>query len=127
MKKIVAFLVVSVLALTLVVSACAESVGMMTGGWENVPAEAVTLPEEVQAVFDKAVAELDGVAITPVALLSRQVVAGMNYCILCQVADVVPDAVPRWELVYIYAGLDGSAEIMNQYELYIAKHSQPAE
>ena len=127
MKKIVVSLVVTVLALTLAVSACAESVGMMTGGWEIVPAEAGTLPEEVQAAFDKAVAELDGVTFTPVALLSKQLVAGMNYCILCQVADVVPDAVPRWELVYIYAALDGSAEIMNQYELYIDKHSQPKE
>ena len=127
MMKRIALFVVFVLALGACLSAVAEAPGMMTGGWEAVPAEAGTLPEEVQAAFEKATAELDGVSFIPVALLSQQVVAGMNYCVLCQVADVVPDAVPRWELVYIYAGLDGSAKIMNQYELYIAKHSQPAE
>ena len=127
MKKIVVSLVVTVLALTLAVSACAESVGMMTGGWEAVPAEAGTLPEEVQAAFEKATAELDGVSFIPVALLSQQVVAGMNYCVLCQVSYVVPDAVPRWELVYIYADLEGGAQIMNEYELYIDRHAQPKE
>ncbi len=127
MMKRIALFVVFVLALGACLSAVAEAPGMMTGGWEAVPAEAGTLPEEVQAAFEKATAELDGVSFIPVALLSQQVVAGMNYCVLCQVSYVVPDAVPRWELVYIYADLEGGAQIMNEYELYIDKHAQPAE
>ena len=69
--------------------------------------------------------DLDGAEYTPVALMATQVVAGMNYCILCQITPVAPDAEPTWALVYIYADLQGNAEIMNVYELYIAQHSTP--
>ena len=63
---------------------------------------------------------------TPVSLLATQVVAGKNYCILCQVKP--KDATEqKWTLVYIYADLQGNAEIMNTYDLYIAEHSMPKE
>ena len=97
----------------------------MVGGWTIVPHEAEELPEHAQAAFDKATEDLDGAEYTPVALMATQVVAGMNYCILCQITPVVPDAEPTWALVYIYADLQGNAEIMNVYELYIAQHSTP--
>ena len=97
----------------------------MVGGWNIVPHEAEELPENAQAAFDKATEDLDGAEYTPVALMATQVVAGMNYCILCQITPVVPDAEPTWALVYIYADLQGNAEIMNVYELYIAQHSTP--
>ena len=99
----------------------------MTGGWENVPHETAELPADAQAAFDKAVDSLVGAEYVPVALLSTQVVAGTNYCILCQITPVVPDATPTWALVYIYADLDGNAEITNVYELYIDRHSTPAD
>ena len=35
---------------------------------------------------------------------------------------IVPDAVPTWNLVYIYADLEGKAEITNIWEIYIDKH-----
>ena len=97
----------------------------MVGDWNIVPHEAEELPENAQAAFDKATEDLDGAEYTPVALMATQVVAGMNYCILCQITPVVPDAEPTWALVYIYADLQGNAEIMNVYELYIAQHSTP--
>ena len=98
---------------------------MMTGGWENVPHEAVELPENAQEAFDKATKELDDAEYTAIALLSTQVVAGMNYCILCQITPEVKEVMPSWALVYIYADLEGNAEIMNVYELYIPLHSTP--
>ena len=50
----------------------------------------------------------------------------MCYCILCQVKP--KDATEqKWTLVYIYADLQGNAEIMNTYDLYIAQHSMPKE
>ena len=99
----------------------------MTGGWENVPHEIAELPADAQAAFDKAVEGLVGAEYVPVALLSTQVVAGTNYCILCQITPVAPNATPTWALVYIYADLDGNAEITNVYELYIDRHSTPAD
>jgi len=97
----------------------------ITGGWENISHEAEELPEDAQKAFDKATENLDGAEYTPVALLSTQLVAGMNYCILCQITPVVPNPEPSWALVYIYADLKGNAEIMNVYELYIPRHSMP--
>ena len=124
MKKAIVLLVTLGLLLGMV-SVNAET---MAGGWTPViQGEAGKLPEDAQAAFDKALEQLDGANYTPVALLSTQVVAGTNYCILCQITPVVPDPVPTWALVYIYADLQGNAEIMNVYELYIGQHAYPEE
>lgn len=96
----------------------------LAGGWQPVTAEAQLLSEDAQAAFDKATEGLVGATYTPVAILSTQLVAGTNYCILCQITPVVPDAVPTWNLVYIYADLEGNAEITNVWEIYIDKHAQ---
>ena len=122
MKKLVSALLALVLVLSL--SAALASEGMMTGGWEIVPAEGAVLPDEAVAALEKALEKLDGASYVPVTLLATQIVAGTNYCILCQVTPVVPDAKPAWALVYVYADLEGNAEIMNVYELYIDKHAQ---
>ena len=123
MKKVIALLI----ALGLLLGAVSVNAETMVGGWSPVVQEAGKLPEDAQAAFDKAVEQLDGATYTPVALLSTQVVAGTNYCILCQIIPVVPDPVPTWALVYIYADLQGNAEIMNVYELYIDRHAYPEE
>lgn len=122
MKKIIVSLL-----LVLALCATAALAEPTVGGWENVPHEAAELPEEAQAAFDKALEGLVGAEYVPVALLSTQLVAGMNYCILCQITPVVPNAAPHWSLVYIYADLQGNAEITNVYDLYIDRHSTPAE
>lgn len=124
-KKMIRLTGFVLLLMMLAVSASAET---LAGGWQVTPYEGGTeLPEEAQAAFDKATAELVGAAYTPVALLSTQVVAGMNYCIFCQITPVVPDAVPYWALVYIYADLQGNAEITNVYDLDIPRHWAPAQ
>lgn len=111
-----------ILVFALVLCAVAATAETMVGGWEI--QEAGPVPEEAIAALEKATEQMVGAEYTPVALLGTQVVAGINYCILCQVKPVVPDAVPAWALVYVYAGVDGSAEILNVYELYIDKHVQ---
>lgn len=116
------------IALVLMLAVCAASAEMMVGGWELTEAQGAALADEgAQAAFEKATKELDGANYVPVALLGKQLVAGMNYCILCQVTPVVPDAKPAWALVYIYADLQGNASISNVYEVYIDRHSQPQE
>ena len=116
----------TILLLTVVVSGFALAEPMV-GGWVNTPHEAGELPAEAQAAFDQAVEGLLGAEYVPVTLMSSQVVAGTNYCILCQITPVIPDATPTWALVYIYADLEGNAEITNVYELYIDRHSAPTE
>ena len=123
MKKLVCL----VIALVLMLTVCAASAEMMVGGWSITEAEAQPLPEDAQAAFDKAMEQLVGATYTPVALLATQLVAGTNYCILCQITPVVPDPVPSWGLLYLYADLEGNVEIMNVYELYVDRHAYPAE
>ena len=97
----------------------------LLGGWEIVSHDAEELPEDAQEAFDKAEKELTGGEYTPVSLLATQLVAGTNYCILCQVTPDDAASEQKWTLVYIYADLQGNAEIMNTYDLYIAQHSMP--
>ena len=125
MKKMMQQILLGILALALFMGPA--SAEMMVGGWETVPAEAGTLPEEAKTALEKAVSVLDGAEYTPVALLGTQLVAGTNYCILCQITPVVPDPVPTWALVYVYADLEGNASIMNIYDLYYDRHAEPQE
>ena len=107
MRKILAMILVLALALGLS-CACAEE---MVGGWQAAEDSAVT--EELQAVFDKGLEGLVGVGYTPVAYLGSQVVAGTNHAFLCRAVTVVPDAVPRWTIVYLYEDLQGNVSLMN--------------
>ena len=116
-----------VLALALALFAASALAEPLAGGWEIAPNEAAALPEDVQAAFDRAVKDMDRAEYVPVALMATQIVAGVNYCILCQIVPVEPKAEASWALVYIYADPQGNAEITNVYELYIDRHSAPAE
>jgi len=94
--------------------------------WIPAVTEAQPLPEDAQAAFDKATGKLLGAAYTPVALLAtRSDDSGTSYCILCQIAAVVPNAVPTWNLVYIHVDQEGNVRIMNNWEIYIDRHAQP--
>ena len=99
----------------------------LLGGWEITSHDAEELPEDAQKAFDKAKEKLTDGEYTPISLLATQIVAGTNYCILCQVDPGNAASQQKWTLVYIYADLQGNAEIMNTYDLYIAEHSMPKE
>ncbi len=95
-------------AVTEEIVAEAEAV-LVVGGW-TVP-EDLAVTEDVKAVFDMAMTGLLGVDYTPLACVGTQLVAGMNYCVLCEAVTVVPDAEPFYALVFLYADLEGNAEI----------------
>ena len=112
MKKISALLLALLMILSL--SACGqakEAAPAAVGGW-TVP-EKAEVTEDAQAAFDKALEGLTGVSYTPVALVGTQLVSGTNYCILCEARVVYPDAVPYYALVYVYADLNGGAELLD--------------
>ena len=81
------------------------------GGWTLTPG--AELSEEALAAFGKAMDGLVGVSYEPLALVGTQLVSGTNYCILCQAQVVVPNAVPYYALVYVYADLQGEAQILS--------------
>ena len=112
MKKISALLLALLMILSL--SACGqakEAAPAAVGGWTGPEKAEVT--EDAQAAFDKALEGLTGVSYTPVALVGTQLVSGTNYCILCEARVVYPDAVPYYALVYVYADLNGGAELLD--------------
>ena len=113
------------IALVMLLSCVPAGAETLMGGWSTVAHEAQPLPEEAQAAFDKATAELVGCNYKPLALLATQVVAGTNYCVLCELSPVVLNPVPYFALVYIYADLQGNATVTRVAELDLAGLSQP--
>ena len=78
------------------------------GSWMSQAKEnAAPVPEDVKA----ALAEIEGVSYSPIAVLGTQVVAGTNYRILCYgtLATAVP--VTNLYVIDVYSKLDGTAEI----------------
>lgn len=113
MKKIWTCLLVGTLLLTAAMPALGEQ--LLVGGWT--PTEDATVPDEVAEALSKALDGLVGATWEPVALLGTQVVAGLNYCLLCRITPVVPDPLGQYALVYLYVGLQGEAEILGTSDL----------
>ena len=80
-----------------------------TGGWYQPGTPA--LDGALRDVFDKGTEGLVGVSYTPVALLSAQVVAMMNYCFLCEATTVVPGAETDWVLLHFFEDTSGNVEL----------------
>ena len=97
----------------------------VTGGW-SVTEGSTALDAHTRKVFDQALDGLVGCSYEPVALLGKQLVAGMNYCVLCRLAPVVPNAQPQWGLVYIYEDLQGQARITRVEDLRLGDRSPVA-
>ena len=83
----------------------------LSGGWSQ--AESPEVTDEIEDLCDKAFRRLVGVGYKPVALLSTQVVAGTNYCILCESTIVYPGAESTYAFVTLYKDLEGNAEVLD--------------
>ena len=81
----------------------------LVGGWQTPDSPDIT--PELQEIFEKATEGLLGVDYTPLALTGTQLVAGMNYRILCEARTVVPDAEPYYVTMTIYKDLEGNASV----------------
>ena len=97
----------------------------LVGGW-TIP-EGAALSDEAKAAFEKAMDGLIGVRYEPLALLGTQLVSGTNYCILCEASVAAPDARPYSTLVYVYADLQGGAELQNIVILDIGSIAESGE
>ena len=89
----------------------AESTEALTGGWELFENEANALPEYVQEAFDKAKGTFTGSKLKPVVYVASQVVSGTNYMILCEATTTTETPSTSYQMVIVYADLDGNAEI----------------
>lgn len=96
----------------------------LAGGWtvgEEVTAN--DIGEEAQKALDAALKGFAGMGYEPVAVLGTQVVAGVNYAILCKGHAVVPNAASNLYVIKVFAGLDGSAEITATAAFNIADYT----
>ena len=130
MKKLFALMLTMLMVLAL--CACgqskapaAEKAPTVVGGWTISEDAAIT--DEARAAFEKAMEGFTGVGYEPVALIGTQVVSGTNYCILCEARVVYPDAVPYYALVYVYADLNGGAELLDSVILDIGDIAETGE
>ena len=85
----------------------------LSGGWSQAESSEVT--DEIEELCDKAFEKLVGVGYKPVALLSTQVVAGMNYCVLCESTIVYPGAETTYAFVTLYKDLEGNVEVLDNW------------
>lgn len=90
------------------------------GGW-TVTEGTTRIDRHTRKVFLQALDGLTGCDYEPVALLGRQVVAGTNYCLLCRLTPVVPNAKAHWGLVYIYEDLQGKAKLTHVEDLELGQ------
>lgn len=84
----------------------------LAGGWSVPESE-----QEGLEAFDKAAESLLGVDYAPVRVLGRQVVAGVNYRLLCQARAVAPGAPAYYCLMTVYRDLNGNASVTEIAEL----------
>ena len=90
----------------------------LAGGWAaNEGETGMEANPDAQAALEKALDGLVGASYEPIACLGKQIVAGTNYCLLCRITPVVPDASSHFALVYVYQSLDGAAEILDVQDL----------
>ena len=136
MKKILALLLAVLFVLSLAACSSAKPESETTadtsteaadtpivGGWAVTENEAAVLPKEVQTAFDKATAEYTGMTFVPVAYIGSQVVAGLNYAVLCEGTTVTADPVTELKVVIIYADLEDNARITNVADFTIADYT----
>ncbi len=93
-------------------SSVPTNISDLPGGWTQ--AESPVITDELFAMFSKSYEGLDGVYHNPIALLSTQVVSGINYCFLAETGPVIPD--PQMKMVFttIYQDLEGNVSVIDQ-------------
>ena len=94
--------------------AIADAEKELVGGWAK--SEDLKVTDEAKKALEKACETLAGATYNPVALLGTQVVAGMNYLIVCEMTATVPGAKTDYAIVTVYADLEGNCEITDTTE-----------
>ena len=78
------------------------------GGWKEVREE---IDDELAEIFAKAMEGYDGMSFTPLRLVEKQLVSGMNYKFLCKAQTESPDSKEVYYLVIVYRNLKGECKI----------------
>ena len=117
MKKFFAFLTLAALLLTALALPVLAEEEPILGGWSAYTDNPTEIPAEALDALNAALEGLEGCVYKPIALLGTQVVAGTNYCFLCETTVVVPGAQPSYALVYVFNGREGEHELLRVQEI----------
>ena len=89
--------------------------GSPMGGWQDqVPAKT----EASEKALENALEKLVGAEYKEVCCLRTQIVNGTNYCLLCEITPVVPNAESHFAIVFVYEDLDGNAQITDVFDFF---------
>ena len=90
----------------------------LSGGWTECESPKLTADEK--KVFNAATADLVGVNYKPIAKVATQVVAGLNYCFICESTAVVMNPKTRYSFVYVYSAVDGTSTVSSVETIDVA-------
>ena len=129
-KRIISLILMAVIAFSM--SACAsgssdngETAGNETGAWAmNDQKNEAKLPDEVEKAFRKATENFTGGTLEPVAYIGSQVVAGMNYMIICREVTATQEPESSYKIAVIYADLEGNAELTSLSDFDFTKYTE---
>ena len=83
------------------------------GSWNMAEMKGVNLPQKAQSAFTSVTESLVGAKYEPVLYVGKQIVNGMNYCILASQQILVPNAELRLVKMIIHVSLEGTASIVS--------------
>ena len=83
----------------------------LSGGFTYSSAVGTPLDDDVKTAFDKVTAEMTGVSYEPLACLGTQVVAGINYAVLCKATPASANSISALTVVIIYSDLQQNASV----------------
>ena len=130
LKQIISIMLISTIAVG--ISACTsgksdhdEVPEPETGAWTiNHQQNKAKLPENVEKAFNKAIENHTKSTLEPVAYIGSQVVAGMNYMILCQDLPEGQEPEASYKIAIIYADLEGNAELTSLNDFDYVKYTE---
>ena len=87
---------------------------VIDGGW--FAPETYKVPKEAVDALVKASEHVVGASYHPVLLLGTKVVAGINYCMLCEVTPVTENAESHYAIVILSQGVGGTTSVLETYD-----------
>lgn len=123
MKKILIVMILLTLTFSLMGCKKEEEVVKVTGGWElYLDNNELMIEERILNSFNDAKKEYNDLELEYVALLEKQVVAGMNYRFLAKGYKKGEEDKTKYVIVTIYHNLEGILEITNVYDFDVTKY-----
>lgn len=98
----------------------------LAGGWTE-PFEESFTAEEIDAIHEsvyEAFGELDGVYVDESIVLGQQVVAGMNYAVLCRKITLTAEPAAAWAMATVYVDLEGNSSVTDMQDVVLSLYEE---